>query len=637
MDEYEREFGDLLYLRSKPTAYEQFYNANIKKMITKYNFLPADLIECRMQSLWKKLLAKNPALRSRHESNIRDAKLLCAKKKPAKTRQRKPKKKAQSRYKPRRRGSQKSECLTDNDENEDGEGDLFHTPLPGFRSKRNNRRAVENRYRPLNIRVTRHSPTLPEETERPASPQHNDDEQEREEKPEDEPPLTSDKTTEANQSDASEEHHSSDDSTSISDEVCNGDVVSISKYLTTTREPSFHTTKDKLNSLICKNELDTAAVTKFNESDVAGKATVTQSSHATLCNVTTDAMTSVNHLERLERKVGGTEQLDTIIKDKKCGTDSVAHVDKDTGDIGDVTKHFATQTTITISAGESDEEDGTSAALENSGSSEEGIPKQPNELKQPKTTSLSEDLAQDKPITGDSEESCSNLTSHVKEEAATVRLQECDKSEAKPLCGVESKQKDNEDNGVRQLKQSDTPVMQPHDAVAPEKPVTTASENDSYEVIGFGRVQKSRKSSGEPSEVFLEENQKMDQSKKVEDKQKKDLLRLDDDEEVAASAGSHSFFKMKLAPTPLNFLKSPADRNDSESEEELFPWLADNPEPETNKRKSKPSSLDNPHENGTNRPDVKRLRFQQEDSRMPAKRVTIVGTTSPYTTKMYGK
>ncbi|KAL3224447.1 hypothetical protein MRX96_026563 [Rhipicephalus microplus] len=79
MDEYEREFGDLLYLRSKPTVYERFYNDNIKNMVTKYNFLPAELIECRMQSLWKKLLAKNPALRSRHESNIRDAKLLCAK------------------------------------------------------------------------------------------------------------------------------------------------------------------------------------------------------------------------------------------------------------------------------------------------------------------------------------------------------------------------------------------------------------------------------------------------------------------------------------------------------------------------------------------------------------------------------
>lgn len=58
MDEYEREFGDLLYLRSKPTVYERFYNDNIKNMVTKYNFLPAELIECRMQSLWKKLLAK---------------------------------------------------------------------------------------------------------------------------------------------------------------------------------------------------------------------------------------------------------------------------------------------------------------------------------------------------------------------------------------------------------------------------------------------------------------------------------------------------------------------------------------------------------------------------------------------------
>ncbi|XP_075736017.1 uncharacterized protein LOC119170100 isoform X3 [Rhipicephalus microplus] len=217
MDEYEREFGDLLYLRSKPTVYERFYNDNIKKMVTKYNFLPAELIECRMQSLWKKLLAKNPALRSRHESNIRDAKLLCAKTKQAKTRQRRSKGNAQSCYKPRRRCSQRSESLTYHDEDEDCEGDLFQTPLPCFKTKTYNRRAVENRYRPLNIRVTRHSTTVPKETERPATPQHSDDEKKREKDQDDDSSSTSDKTSEASQSDASEEH-SSDDSTGISDE-----------------------------------------------------------------------------------------------------------------------------------------------------------------------------------------------------------------------------------------------------------------------------------------------------------------------------------------------------------------------------------------------------------------------------------
>ncbi|XP_075736001.1 uncharacterized protein LOC119170100 isoform X2 [Rhipicephalus microplus] len=452
MDEYEREFGDLLYLRSKPTVYERFYNDNIKKMVTKYNFLPAELIECRMQSLWKKLLAKNPALRSRHESNIRDAKLLCAKTKQAKTRQRRSKGNAQSCYKPRRRCSQRSESLTYHDEDEDCEGDLFQTPLPCFKTKTYNRRAVENRYRPLNIRVTRHSTTVPKETERPATPQHSDDEKKREKDQDDDSSSTSDKTSEASQSDASEEH-SSDDSTGISDEVCNGDVVSISKHLTIKHEPSFHTTKDKQNSLICKNELTTAAVIKYNESDVAAKATVAESGHAMLHHVTTDAMRNVN---LLERKVDATKQLDTVIEDKKRDTNSVAHVDKDTGNIGDVTTHFATQTTVTISASETDEEDEDSAALETSGSSEEGIPKQPNKLRQSDTTSLSEDDAQEKPQTGDSEESCSGFASHMNEEAATARWQECHKSEAKLLQGEESKQKDNKDQGIRQFKKCDT-------------------------------------------------------------------------------------------------------------------------------------------------------------------------------------
>lgn len=107
--------------------------------------------------------------------------------------------------------------MTYHDEDEDCEGDLFQTPLPGFKTKTYNRRAVENRYRPLDIRVTRHSTTVPKKTERPATPQHSDDEKEREKDQDDDPSSTSDKTSEASQSDASEEH-SSDDSTGISDE-----------------------------------------------------------------------------------------------------------------------------------------------------------------------------------------------------------------------------------------------------------------------------------------------------------------------------------------------------------------------------------------------------------------------------------
>ncbi|XP_037506538.1 uncharacterized protein LOC119382765 [Rhipicephalus sanguineus] len=260
----------------------------------------------------------------------------------------------------------------------------------------------------------------------------------------------------------------------------------------TTHEPSFHTTKDKQNSLVYKNEPDTAATTEHNESDVAGIAKVAQLGHATMRNVTTDAVTSVSCLEYMERKVGRTDQLNSIVKDKKRDTNSVTHVDKDAAGVSDVTKHFATQTTATISASESDDEDRASVALENSDSSEQGILKQPNKLKQLKTTTLPEDVVQDKHITGHLEESCSDFTSHIIEGAATdqLKLQECDKSE------VENKQKDKK---IRQLNESDTPVMQAHDAATPEKPVTTTSENDNCEVTGFDKVQKARKSSGEPN------------------------------------------------------------------------------------------------------------------------------------------
>ncbi|XP_054930091.1 uncharacterized protein [Dermacentor andersoni] len=123
------------------------------------------------------------------------------------------------------------------------------------------------------------------------------------------------------------------------------------------------------------------------------------------------------------------------------------------------------------------------------------------------------------------------------------------------------------------------------------------------------------------------------------------LFSIDDDDEAAASDRSHSFFQMKATPTPLNFLKSSQDRNDSESEEELFPWLTDKVEPETNKRKGKPLSQNASHKSGMNRPDFKRLRFQEDSGRQPsnamqlrpAKRVTIVDAATQQTHKMYGK
>lgn len=216
MDVYEREFGDLLYLRNKATVYQRFYNTTKKSMITKYKFLPDELIECRIQSLWKKLLARNPALRSRHENDVRAAKLLCSKKKPAKTKQRKVQKNARSSYKPLRRGSQKAECLTDSDE--DDQGGFYHTPLPSFRSKRNNRRATEDRYMPLDIKVARHSQALPEECKRPTSSEHNGEERKHAENLEEESSLTGHEASEINKSGASEEHHTTDDTAGCHEE-----------------------------------------------------------------------------------------------------------------------------------------------------------------------------------------------------------------------------------------------------------------------------------------------------------------------------------------------------------------------------------------------------------------------------------
>ncbi|XP_049511747.1 uncharacterized protein LOC119436156 isoform X11 [Dermacentor silvarum] len=250
MDVYEREFGDLLYLRNKETIYQRFYNITIKRMVTKLNFLPKELIECRIQSIWKKLLARDPALRSRHESDVRAAKLLRSKKKPAKTSQkaakllrskkkpaktsqkaakllrskkkpaktsqRKVQKNARSSCKPLRRDSQKPECLTDS--NDDDQGGLYHTPLLGFRSKRNNRRATEDRYMPLDIKVTRHSQALPEECKRPTSSEHNGEEREHAENLEEESSLTGHEATEINKSGASEEHNTTDDTTCCHEE-----------------------------------------------------------------------------------------------------------------------------------------------------------------------------------------------------------------------------------------------------------------------------------------------------------------------------------------------------------------------------------------------------------------------------------
>ncbi|XP_075543694.1 uncharacterized protein LOC142578177 [Dermacentor variabilis] len=370
---------------------------------------------------------------------------------------------------------------------------------------------------PLDIQVTRHAQALPEENKKPTSSENNGEEQEHAEKLEEESSLTGYETTETNKSGAPE-HCTSDDTTGYHEEVGNQRVLSTSKHLTTTHEPSFYTantTEDKQNSVTCKNAQKTAAATKFKGPDMAGIATVAHSGLSTTHDVTVGVKTIVSGLECSRRQMGNAEQLqlDTIIKEKKIDTDLVAYVDKgaaqlhfhlhkDKGDDSDVPDHFATQTTVTISRSVSHEEGSAGAAFEDSDGSKEGTPTQSNKLRQLETT-LPENAVQSKPITSHSEEGCRYLTSHINEGVTAelsctqwFKLQECEKFEGKQLQDAKSKPIQ---DMIKQLKESGIPVLitRPHDAVTPKRPVTTTPEHDNYEATGFSRLQKTRKSSAE--------------------------------------------------------------------------------------------------------------------------------------------
>ncbi|KAK8763483.1 hypothetical protein V5799_033908 [Amblyomma americanum] len=110
-----------------------------------------------MQSMWNTFLARNPLLRRKHESEVEAMRLLLSKGKSIKMRQRKSGKNARAGRRPSRRSQKNAECPTDRDE--DAQGDLSHTPLPGFRRKK--RTTIEDRYRPLDIQVTRATPAQP--------------------------------------------------------------------------------------------------------------------------------------------------------------------------------------------------------------------------------------------------------------------------------------------------------------------------------------------------------------------------------------------------------------------------------------------------------------------------------------------
>lgn len=63
MDVYEEEFGDLLVVNTRRTVQQQFYGDTMKRLVRLYSFLPAELLECRMQKYWEKFLERNPNLR----------------------------------------------------------------------------------------------------------------------------------------------------------------------------------------------------------------------------------------------------------------------------------------------------------------------------------------------------------------------------------------------------------------------------------------------------------------------------------------------------------------------------------------------------------------------------------------------
>lgn len=152
MDVYEEEFGHLLAVNTGRTVQQQFYSDNIKRLVTLYSFLPEELLELRIQKYWEKFLQQNPHVRKKHKAEVKAMQALGSSALRNKAPQRKPRQLFGATLRRVRTLQQKSERTSD------GSNAQANPSRPQERRKE----AVEQRYPPLDIRVTRSAPATAE-------------------------------------------------------------------------------------------------------------------------------------------------------------------------------------------------------------------------------------------------------------------------------------------------------------------------------------------------------------------------------------------------------------------------------------------------------------------------------------------
>ncbi|XP_077558440.1 uncharacterized protein LOC144173950 isoform X3 [Haemaphysalis longicornis] len=152
MDVYEEEFGDLLVVNTRRTVQQQFYGDTMKRLVRLYSFLPAELLECRMQKYWEKFLERNPNLRKKHKAEMKAIRALCPSANLSKVPQRKSLKRLGANLR-RARAPQQAAKRTSGGSNAQAN---LSRPQNGRKG------VVEQRYMPLDIRVTRSPPATVE-------------------------------------------------------------------------------------------------------------------------------------------------------------------------------------------------------------------------------------------------------------------------------------------------------------------------------------------------------------------------------------------------------------------------------------------------------------------------------------------
>lgn len=152
MNVYEEEFGDLLVVHQGRTVQQQFYSDNIKRLVTLYSFLPAELLERRMQKYWEKFLERNPHIRKKHKAEMKAIQALCPGDNLSKVPQRKWRQHLGANLQRARTPQQAAKRTTG------GSNAQANISRPQNRKKG----AVEQRYVPLEIRVTRSPPATAE-------------------------------------------------------------------------------------------------------------------------------------------------------------------------------------------------------------------------------------------------------------------------------------------------------------------------------------------------------------------------------------------------------------------------------------------------------------------------------------------